>query len=270
MRVFFSAYLSAVPFLAAAIGFGLGGVPDRITIPVWLLHSLVMFFMFSRLLNNSQRREQSMHYAATLLFIPWVLFTLFAGFGPPPESAAVWLESVTQQQVRYFILAIGAVITTAGFAVLSTYLENSGQRALGRTAVILLAVATPLYVINMLYWGFYLPRAFASFDSSDINNRPAWYTAIRELFSWLGSFSTACFYLATALFALALLRSARPGKKTFITYIAISIVAAVFCFIPGSFPAPLNIIGYFVSVPAICFIIPYLIGISLVSGSGSK
>src|SRR5689334_6784209 len=115
MNRFFYSYLFSVPFVAAGIGFGIGGVPDKITIPVWILHSLIMMYMFRNLTRHKIVAETNEKSAAIFLFAPWVLFTIFAGFGPPPETPALWLTAIAQQQVRYFILASGAIISAIGF-----------------------------------------------------------------------------------------------------------------------------------------------------------
>lgn len=261
-------YLSLVPFITAIIGFAIGGYSNAINIPVWLIHAIIMIYLFwiigGYLLNNKTAPGSKWITAAVLLFVPWVLFTLFAGFGPPPSSPEKWVTLATQQQVRYSILAAGGIIAAVGSALLSQQLtKTSASSPYAKAAITLVYIATPLHVLNMLYWGFYLTESFRLFSSSGITERPQWYLAAREFFYWVDTFALALLYLSTALFAMALKKAGvfKPGACKI--YIVISIVAFVFSFIPPSAPAPLNIIGYFVAIPAISFILPYLFALNL-------
>jgi hypothetical protein len=89
------------------------------------------------------------------LIIPWILISIFFGFGPPPENAAAWVATATEQQVRYSILVIAGVFIAFGSVVLREKLKNSGESfysGLGYTAI---TIAIPLFIINMIFWGFF-------------------------------------------------------------------------------------------------------------------
>jgi hypothetical protein len=61
--------------------------------------------------------------------------------------------------------------------------------------------------------------------------------------------------------ALKKARVFKPGACN--VYIIISLIAFACNFIPPTAPAPFDVIGYFVAVPAISFIMPYLIALNL-------
>lgn len=261
-------YLAMVPFITAAIGFGIGGYSNAINIPVWIIHSILMVFLFWKISGHLQEGNSGNGpkwiAAAALLFVPWVLFTLFAGFGPPPSSAEKWVASATQQQVRYSILAAGGIIAAIGFALLSQQLTKASPvNNYAKAAIVLVYIATPLYVLNMLYWGFYLTESFRFFTSNGITDRPEWYLAARELFYWVATIALSLSYLSTALFAAALKKAGvfKPGACN--AYIIISMIAFICSFIMPPAPTPLDIIGYFVAIPAISFIMPYLMALNL-------
>lgn len=261
-------YLALVPFITAITGFAIGGYSNAINIPIWLIHAAIMIFLFRNIAMPLRGDEngvgQKWIAIAVLLFAPWVLFTLFAGFGPPPSSVEKWVASATQQQVRYFILALGGMIATAGFTLLSQQLNNTDAANIyAKAAIALVYAAIPLYVLNMLYWGFYLTESFRLFENSGTTVRPDWYFAARQFFYWIGTFGTAFIYLSIALFAGALKKASvfKPGACHI--YIVVSLVAFVCSFIPPSAPTPMDVIGYFVAIPAIAFIIPYLFALNL-------
>ncbi|RYY57521.1 MAG: hypothetical protein EOO09_01975 [Chitinophagaceae bacterium] len=258
-------YLALVPFLAAAIGFGLGGVPDFVSVPVWIVHSLLMVWLFDRQSKAGGADNASWTLPAFLFFVPWVLFTLFAGFGPPPSSPELWLAAKTQQQWRYALLTAGTILLSIGFSVFAGRLETSDKSSWEKTASVLIGIAAPLNILNMLYWGFYLPVAFTDFANTSALPRPDWYLAIRAIFSAVGVLSVALIFIATACAAMAMKNRGLLKKNTATAYVLVNLLAAASAFIPADWPAALAGAGYFVTIPAISFIGPYLLGLDLIS-----
>ena len=41
--------------------------------------------------------------AAFFFVVPWILISMFAGLGPPPETAVEWTATAKEQQARYFM-----------------------------------------------------------------------------------------------------------------------------------------------------------------------
>lgn len=255
-------YLALVPYLSAIIGFAAGGFPDTVTYPVWLLHSCLMVFLFLHSGPNAGPAALRWRRAGWFLFLPWVLFSVFAGFGPPPDTPAVFLTLVTQQQIRYSLLAIGAVLLVTGFQLLSHQLNVRGRNRYVSIAKAILYPGAILFILNMLYWGFYLAHAFRQLDL-DNPVRPGWYMAMREWFNWVGLAGVGLCYLSTALFSLSLKQYGLLGSKTANVFCGISLAAMLLVFIPASAPMPLSGLAYFLSIPAIPFILPYHIGLTL-------
>jgi hypothetical protein len=124
----------------------------------------------------------------------------------------------------------------------------------------LMTLGMPLFVINMAYWGSFLSEAFRNFKTA---HRPDWYLALRELFFLIGTVEVSMIYLAIAMFALALGKTGYFKVAAVRTYVIVSLCAALINLIPPSAPDPFSTMSYLVCIPAIPFIMLYLIGVNL-------
>lgn len=255
-------YLTLIPFLAVAIGFGLGHTSPAIYMPVWAIHTCMVVLLLRSLHNNTSHSNKYL-LPAYLLVLPWVLFSIFAGFGPPPSTAHAWVQSATEQQIRYLILVAGGICAAVGCWLLKDLLAATPGVRYASIALALINISMPLFVINMLYWGFFLSSSFHSFESQGVTIRPDWYTAIRDFFYWVDSMQLTLFYLATAFFAMALKAAAVFKPLPCRIYIAFSFFGVICSMLPPHVPAPLDTVAYITAVPAIGFIMPYLMGLNL-------
>lgn len=255
-------YLTIVPFLAVVIGFGVGRSSPWVYIPVWVVHTTFMLLLLRRISKGAANNTGLLLAPGIMMVVPWILFSIFAGFGPPPSTAEKWVALATEEQLRYMILVAGGVCVAAGLSILKQYLNQLPGKAYVTAAMALLNISMPLYVINMLYWGFFLTEAFKGFTTGTA--RPEWYMVTRQLFYWIDSIQLCLFYIVTALFAAALKKSKifKPGPCNI--YITISLLAAICSLLPGNLPTPLDVIAYFVAIPAIGFIMPYLMGLNII------
>lgn len=103
-------YLSLVPVLTIALGFGVGYVSYKIYLPVWILNVCLMVIGSWALGLHAVKCDDidKKHLAAGAFFliVPLMLISMFAGLGPPPESPRGWVETETEQQIRYSMLII--------------------------------------------------------------------------------------------------------------------------------------------------------------------
>ncbi len=213
------------------------------------------------------------HLAVTALFMiaPWMLFSIFAGMGAPPSTAAGWAATGTEQQIRYYLLILGGVLLSCGMVLLKDRLKKAGEPIYSQLGFIILIIAIPLFLINMAFWGNYLVAAFKIFVASGASaKRPDWFAPLNELFYAISVVEIALFYLATAAFAASLKIAGliRPGVSRI--YIVLSMVGFVLNILSYSVPEPFATASYLVSVPAIPFIMPYLMGVHLLRRAGSR
>ena len=128
----------------------------------------------------------------------------FRRYGSPANYYGRWLATSTEQQARYTILICGGIIILMGFALLKIKLQSQGERLYSTLGLTVLSVAIPLFILNMIFWGYYLTDVFRYLVKLPQDKRPEWYPPIKTLFYVISVIEVALIYFATALFAIAL------------------------------------------------------------------
>ncbi|GAB3227225.1 hypothetical protein [Spirosoma arcticum] len=262
-------YLTLVPFVVAILGFALGHSSYKLYIPIWLVHAGLMIlatWILSKQAIQKQNEPKS-HLLISILFLmaPWLFISIFAGMGPPPTTAASWVATATEQQVRYSILLISGVLITIGFSFLRIQLKRAGEEVYSLLGLVAIFLAMPLFMLNMTYWGSFLTESFRIFVASGSAKRPDWYLPLRDQFAWISGVEVGLTYLATAAFGASLktTRWFKPGACW--SYIVISLLGFLLSVLPDFSFMPLTIGSYLASIPAIPFIMPYLMALNLLS-----
>ncbi|WP_421825731.1 hypothetical protein [Larkinella sp.] len=266
-------YLILVPFVVAILGFALGHSHYKLYFPIWLIHAGLMSWatwtLSKQSIHNQHQRKSHLLIGILFLIAPWLFIAIFAGMGPPPTTAKGWVATATEQQVRYCILVISGVLMTIGFTFLSNQLKQAGEEVyslLGLTAIFL---AMPLFILNMTYWGSFLTESFRIFVASGSTKRPDWYLPLRDLFAWISGIEVGLTYLASAAFGASLKTTRWFKPRACWSYILISLLGFLLSVLPDFSLMPLTVGSYLVSIPAIPFIIPYLMAVNLLSRSGT-
>jgi len=267
-------YLILVPIIAAALGFGVGHVSPKIYLPVWILNVVLMIYASGSLglKNAKQKSKNEYHSALTAFFliVPYILISIFAGLGPPPETATEWTNTATEQQVRYFFLVISGVFIALGFLGLRDRLKTEGENLYSRISSIAIFIAIPLFIINMLYWGFYLTELFRIMSVQNSTSHPDWFLPIKQLFGLISVVEVALTYLATFAIVIALQKTGWLKKTPSGIYLFFSSFAFLIIIFSAFFPESLKIPGFAVSIPAFPFLMPYFIGVNLLKRIGDN
>lgn len=221
-----------------------------------------MAFAALRLLRSQGKTNKG---SFLWLIYPWVLFSIFGGMGPPPETAAGWALQATEQIFRYTFLIAGGILTTIGFFRLSKLLANTNGRNQAKWSVILMYIALPLFILNMAYWGYFLTHVFVTYSAQNFPSKPHWISTLGDVFSIIRMVEVALFYLATALLAAAFKLTGQLSNKTAVIYIVFSILGALLNLIPGTVTGPLAIASYLSYIPAFTMLMPYLIAVNILA-----
>ncbi|MVM31162.1 hypothetical protein GO755_14060 [Spirosoma sp. HMF4905] len=262
-------YLTLVPFLAAGVALGLGHSSPQLYLPIWLAHAALMAIavwgLGKNCFFNPDPEQRQLGNIALLVIIPWIGFTVFAGMGPPPTSIPEWLNTVTEQQIRYSLLIAGGILITVALTLLANKLRQSGEQPYWLLGLLAMGVALPLFILNMAYWGSFLGESFTNFSAASLAKRPDWYLSMRALFNWISGVEVALLYLVTAAFGLALQSANWFRSKACRLYVFFSLVGALLGVLPSFSFEPLEIATYLVSIPAFPFIMPYLMALNLLN-----
>lgn len=260
-------YLCLVPLVVMTIAFGVGHVSYKIYLPVWIVNACFMIIAIwnlgARNLSSDNRETKHQVVTALLLFMPWLLFSIFAGMGPPPATLAGWIDSAVEQQIRYTILIAGGILLALGSALLKVKLQATGENLYSVMASAAISLAMPLFIINMAFWGYYLTDAFRVFILLGVTKRPDWYAPIKSLFYVISIAEVLLIYLGTVLFAVSLRVTGLFNSVACRYYIIFGLIGMVLVLLPSYWPEPFGTAGYLVAIPAIPFVMPYLIGINL-------
>lgn len=273
-RIISYIYLLSVPVIGFILAFSVGYSSYKIYVPLWIVNSMLMVYAawvlgFSKI-RSENREAVLITKGAFLLIIPFILISMFAGLGSPPETASSWVESITEQQVRYFMLVIAGIFVAFGLGTIGEKLKEEGETYYSKLGWIAISIAIPLFIINMLYWGFYLSDLLSFQVSAGLEKSPEWFGPIRKLFGLLSVIEVSLTYLATALFAISLNITGKIGRKSCTVYVLLSSIALLIIVLSAFFETQFYIAGFIVSIPAVPFIMPYLIAVNLLKKIGSE
>lgn len=267
-------YLILVPIIAAGLGFGVGHVSYSIYLPIWILNVLIMLYaswsLGLKAARNKSKQDYNLALAAFFLIVPYILISMFAGLGPPPETATEWTDTATEQQFRYFFLVISGIFIAFGFVGLSDRLKADGETLFSRISSTAILIAIPLFIINMLYWGFYLTELFKILTTQNSTDQPDWFLPTKQLFGIISAIEVALTYFATFTIVIALKKTGWFKKIPSSIYLFFSSVAFIVIIFSVFFTETLKIPGFAVSIPAFPFLMPYYIGVNLLRKIGDS
>ncbi len=265
-------YLLLVPVIAAGLGFGVGHVSYKFYLPLWLLNAVLMtiasWSLGLNVIRLKYEKENKLATAAFFLIVPWILISMFAGLGPPPDTAAEWTALAKEQQVRYFMLVICGVFIAFGFAGLRDRLKAKGENFFSLLGLMAVLIAIPLFIINMLYWGFYLSELFRIQATANATDFPDWFLPIKQLFGLISVTEVALTYFATFALVVAMRKVGWLSKTSGFFYILFSLLAFLIIILSVFFTETLKVPAFAVSIPAFPFLMPYFIGVNLLRQAG--
>ncbi len=255
-------FLLAVPILVTAMAFIFGHQSHWIYLPGWFLNMLLMFLAVKTL---GDAKSETVRRVAWPLIMSWAPISVFAGMGPPPETAEGWAALAWEQQLRYCILILSGTFTTIGFLRMYNMLKSGPGSRFARVGKTMFLMALPLFIANMAYWGFFLTNVFVKYAQPGAPAKPNWLQTVSSAFTVVRMTEVTLIYLGTAVFAYALNRSGHLSRLASSIYIFFCCLGAILNLLPAGLPAPLAIASYVSYIPAITLLMPYLIGVNLLN-----
>jgi hypothetical protein len=206
--------------------------------------------------------------AGALLVLPWILFSLCAGFGPPHQA------TVTQNHLRYVVLLVNTIAVAGGLIVLREALTGAGERFYSTLGFAAILLASSLYLI----WGSIAIEVYSSKELVNSEQAPPWADFMHELGNNLLYFGGALIYVATAAFAESLGRTQWLGRRAARAFVTTSLFAVLCLVIRGlQFPDPAaasthwyQIPGIIFGIPAVPWFMPCMFGVVLLRRAGDE
>ena len=262
-------FLCAVPILAIAFA-----APRALRVPV-LYRSigavvfaailLAAWILGARVMRTGSDEKRLLVLAGGFLLAPFALISLFwVGLGPP------WVATPVENRMRYMVLLVSSIAVTAGFVVLKEALSAADERlysTLGFAASLVGGSAYLVWMSTLL--GTYVAKVRDGQVAASTSS-------LIDVFDILLLVACILTYLATAAFAVSFRRTRWLGRSAARIYVGVNFIALLCLVLRGlSFPDPNALSspwytepGFVAGIPAIPFIMPFLLGVVLLRLAG--
>jgi len=263
-------FLCATPFVAfgavLARPLRIPGVYHAIGAVLFVAICAAAWTLGARAIRADVQSRRQLALAGTLLVAPFAMIALlWVGLGGP------WAATAAENQMRYTVLILMAILATGGLLMLKEALSEAGERfysTLGFAAIIL---AGPLCLV----WN---ALTFAEYSTLERDGEiaPA-IVSLGPFLNLLLLLAVALTYFATAAYAVSLARIGWLGRRASLAYIIVSTIPLTFLVItiadhPHSAAdlAWYAMPGLIFSIPAFPLIMPALLGVVLLRRAGDE
>ncbi len=262
-------FLCIVPFLTFVVAgvhaFRIPGVYQAVGVVYFAAIAFAVWTLGARAIRADAQDRRLLGLAGTLFVTPFALVALlWVGLGGP------WQATAAENEMRYLLLIVMTTAIAGGFVVLREALSQAGERFYATLGFAAIMLSGPLYLI----WNIF---AFAAYYGKEhAGEMPAAIVSLRDMMDVLLFVAGFLTYLATAAFAASLGRVKWLGRGAARAFIIVSFVALLFLVIRG-FRYPDGRVtpwytnpGFIVGIPAVPFIMPFLLGVVLLRRAGEE
>lgn len=265
------AFLCTAPFLNLVVlgvrAFHVDGVYQIAGVAYF---STIMFAMWStgaRALFKADAAVQRLALAGVLLLVPLSLIgLLWVGIGAP------WQATLAENRMRFLVLAAGSIALTSGFVILQQALREEGEGVVSSLALAFSLLAGASYLV---WFSFHVGVRQVHLQTGQV---PSFVQPLSDVLDTLEFFACALTYAAAFLFSVSfgLARWIRRGASAGLA-LASALGFTLLNMRGISYPdldattAPWYVRPGFISgVPAICWIIPILLGAIVLRRAGRE
>lgn len=251
--------------LAGARSMRIDGVYQIVGILLFVTVGLSAWQVSRPLTNHLEVADPRLRLAGSLLLAPFALIALlWVGLGTP------WDATPSENRMRYAVLLTGSVAMTVAMFLLKELLGETGERLyseLGLAMGVLSGAA-------LLVWSSF-QMGFHALVVAQGQALPA-VGAVNDVFDAL-LFAGGCLaYIMTAALAHSLAKAGWLGRKASLAYVLLNSLAVALLLLRGvSYPSPsaspapwYTRPGFVVGIPAVPWIMPFLLGAILLRRCG--
>ncbi len=209
--------------------------------------------------RDADRASARTAWTSALFAVPSLLTgALWIGLGIPAEATAA------ENLMRYEVLLTAAIGITCAFVLLADALADASDPVIARVGLGLSSLAGAAYVV----WTSAQVGTFVL--TLRDGHRSAAVAELNDVLDALLFAASALTYLATASFAQALRHTGWLAPRPAAAYVVLSLLAvSALCARGVAFPDPLvgppwyTRIGFVVGIPAVPWVLPFLLGVVL-------
>lgn len=263
--------LCLVPFLAIPVAgvrsLRIPGAYQTIGGSLFAAIVVAAWFLGARASKTGPGLRQQQALAGALLLVPFALVSLlWVGLAPP------WEATPTENRMRYLVLLVNSIAVTGGFVVLREVLHEAGERV----------YSTLGFAANMLAGAAYLIWTCFALGAYVVKVRtgqtPPAVTAMGDVYDILLFIACVLTYFTTAAFAASLGRARWISRMATRAYVIVNFIALLFIVLRGlSYPDPTTSAepwymspGFIAGIPAVPWIMPFLLGVVLLRRAGDE
>jgi hypothetical protein len=264
-------FLCLVPFLdfivAGVRAFRISVFHQTVGIALFASICIAAWIQGARLIISGAEQTRRIAIAGTLLLVPWsVISLMWVGLSTP------WDSTASENQMRYAVLLIGSIAIASAFVVLKETLYDSNERFYSTLGFAANMLGSTAYLI---WLSFQLGLYTAKVSNNQI---PPEIVFLGNIFDTMLFVASSLTYLATAAFAASLGQADWLGRRVSLTYVIVNFVALLLLVMRGlSFPDPTAgatpwymSLGFIVGIPAVPWIMPFLLGVALLHRIGKE
>jgi hypothetical protein len=219
----------------------------------------------ARAIASGSELRQRQSVAGILLLVPYTLMSLlWVGLATP------WDSTPPENRMRYLVLVVSSIAITGGFVVLRESLHEAGERlysTLGAAANLLAGTAYLIWTCFML--GVFVVRV-------DAGQTAAGVSAMTDVNDILLFFACVLTYITAATLVASMGRAGWLSPRAANAYIIVNCIALLFLVLRGmTYPDPTASAtpwyvrpGFIAGVPAIPWIMPFLLGVVVLRRAG--
>lgn len=264
-------YLCAVPVLTFILAFQLGHISYKIYVPIWLLNfclmALATWVLGAKATKSVEKEKRYLAYGAGLLILPICFLSILFGMGAPPDTIQQWVDTATEQKVRFDILLADGILMALGLSLIRLVLHEKGEKLytqLGYTAIV---IAIPLFFVNTSFWHSFALQSYKLKIANGAPNRPLeWFApAFQQI--WIITIGQVLLtYFSVAMFAGSLRQVRIFRRVPAVIYIMFSTIAIVSILLFPLYPNATAFSGfpyYPFMIPAVPIMLCYYMGVNL-------
>jgi len=269
-------YLCSVPVLTFILAFQLDHISYKIYVPIWLVNIALMavaaWLLGASAIKSAEKEKRHLAFGACLLILPVCMLSILFGMGAPPDSIQGWVNTATEQKVRFDILLADGILVAFGLSLVKLVLNEKGERFYAQLGYSAIVIAIPLFFINTSFWHSFALQTYKIKIANGAPDKPLeWFTpAMLQI--WIITIGQVLLtYFSVAMFAGSLRRVRIFKRVPAAIYIAFSTIAMLSILLFTTYPGATAFSGfpyYPFMIPAVPIMLCYYIGVNLLRTCG--
>jgi len=262
-------FLCAVPLLnAVSVGvraFRVPGIYQAVGVAYFAAIVVAAWITGASAMVKGTEQERRLAWAGGFLLLPSSLIALlWVGLGPP------WQATPPENRLRYLVLMLGSIAVTAGFVMLGQAVREAGERIYSALGTVFAGLAGAGYLVwTSFLLGIYVLRVRQGAIPEAIH-------PISEIFESLQLNVCLLTYLSTFTLAVCMGQVRWLGRGATRAYVIANGALLIFLvFATFSYPDPSASSqpwylqpGFVAGIPAVPWLMPYLLGVVLLRRAG--